>query len=80
MHVIQKPMVYYDKTYLYTPNEHQDKIQDLRNIRRQGITVQGDGIMGSFGNLASEKFILKGIPYFTKTTAEAGWYYASERQ
>ena len=35
MHMLRKPMVYYDKIYLYTPNEHQGKIQDLRNIMQK---------------------------------------------
>ena len=29
MHFLRKPLVYYDKLYLYTPNHHQGKIQDL---------------------------------------------------
>ena len=33
--MLRKPMVYYDKIYLYTPNEHQGKIQDLRNIMQK---------------------------------------------
>lgn len=35
MHMLRKPMVYYDKIYLYTPNEHQGKIQDLCNIMQK---------------------------------------------
>jgi len=29
MHMIRMPMVYFDKIYFYTPNAHQEKIQDL---------------------------------------------------
>lgn len=79
MYVIYKLMVYQDKIYLYIFNEYQNKIQDLCNIRCQGIIVQGDGIMGSFGNLVLEKFILKGILYFIKMIVEVGWYYVLER-
>ena len=32
MHMLRMPLVYYDKIYLYTPNQHQDKIQDLEKI------------------------------------------------
>lgn len=33
MHMLRMPLVYYDKIYLYTPNQHQDKIQDLEKIK-----------------------------------------------
>ena len=29
IHIIRKPLVYYDKIYIYTPNGHQSKLQDL---------------------------------------------------
>ena len=32
IHILRTPLVYYDKTYLCTPNQHQDKIQDLEKI------------------------------------------------
>ena len=32
MHMLRKPLVYYDKIYLYTPNQHQSKIQDFKEI------------------------------------------------
>ena len=32
MHMLRTPLVYYDKIYLYTPNQHQDKLQDLEKI------------------------------------------------
>ena len=32
MHLLRRPLVYYDKLYMYTPNQHQDKIQDLKEI------------------------------------------------
>ena len=32
MHMIRTPLMYYDKIYMYTPNHHQDKIQDLKKL------------------------------------------------
>ena len=32
MHMLRTPLVYYDKMYLYTTNQHQGKIQDLEKI------------------------------------------------
>ena len=32
MHILRKPLVYYDKIYIYSPNHHQEKIQDLKEI------------------------------------------------
>ena len=32
MYMLRKPLVFFDKIYLYTPNEHQDKIQDLKSV------------------------------------------------
>ena len=32
MHVIRKPLIYCDKIYFYSPNCHQDKIQDLEKL------------------------------------------------
>ena len=32
MHILRKPLVYYDKIYIYTPNHHQEKIQDLKKL------------------------------------------------
>ena len=32
MHMLRTPLVYYDKIYLYTPNQYQDKLQDLEKI------------------------------------------------
>ena len=29
MHILRKPLLYYDKIYLYTPNHHHNKIQSL---------------------------------------------------
>ena len=34
IHMIRKPLVYYDKIYIYTPNGHQSKLQDLINLMR----------------------------------------------
>ena len=32
MHMIRKPLIYYEKIYFYSPNCHQDKIQDLERL------------------------------------------------
>ena len=32
MHMLRTPLMYYDKIYMYTPNHHQDKIQDLKAL------------------------------------------------
>ena len=32
MHILRKPLVYYDKIYIYSPNLHQEKIQDLKEM------------------------------------------------
>ena len=32
MHILQKPLVYYDKIYIYSPNLHQEKIQDFKDL------------------------------------------------
>ena len=32
MHILRKPLVYYDKIYFYTPNQHQDKIVSLKKL------------------------------------------------
>ena len=32
MHILRQPLVYYDKIYIYSPNRHQDKIQDFKDI------------------------------------------------
>ena len=32
MHILRKPLVYYDKIYIFSPNLHQDKIQNLQEL------------------------------------------------
>ena len=32
MRLLRKPLVYYDKIHFYTPNQHQDKIVDLKEL------------------------------------------------
>ena len=32
VHMLRTPLMYYDKLYLYTPNHHQDKIQDRQTL------------------------------------------------
>ena len=35
MHILRKPLAYYDKIYLFSPNLHQDKIQDLQELMQK---------------------------------------------
>ena len=35
MHMLRKPLVYYDKIYFFTPNEHQVKIQNFKEIMNE---------------------------------------------
>ena len=35
VHMLRKPLVYYDKIYIYTPNSHQEKIQDLVKVMNE---------------------------------------------
>ena len=35
MHILRKPLVYYDKIYIYSPNLHQEKIQDLQELMKK---------------------------------------------
>ena len=32
MHILRKPLVYYDKIYIYSPNHHQEKIKDFKEL------------------------------------------------
>ena len=32
IHLLRKPLVYYDKLYFYTPNWHQNKVKDLKSL------------------------------------------------
>ena len=32
VHILRKPLVYYDKIYIYSPNLHQEKIQDFKEF------------------------------------------------
>ena len=32
MHILRKPLDYYDKIYIYSPNLHQEKIQDFKDL------------------------------------------------
>ena len=32
MHILRQPLVYYDKIYIYSPNLHQEKIQDFKDL------------------------------------------------
>ena len=50
MHILRKPLSYYDKIYIFTPNLHQDKIQDLQELMQKMLVIQfssiGDGGSG----------------------------------
>ena len=35
MHILRKPLAYYDKIYIFSPNLHQDKIQDLQELMQK---------------------------------------------
>ena len=35
MHILRKPLAYYDKIHFYSPNLHQDKIQDLQKLMQK---------------------------------------------
>ena len=35
MHILRKPLAYYDKIYIFSPNLHQDKIQDLQELMKK---------------------------------------------
>ena len=35
MHILRKPLVYYDKIFIYSPNLHQEKIQDLQELMKK---------------------------------------------
>ena len=32
MHILRQPLVYYDKIHIYSPNLHQEKIQDFKDL------------------------------------------------
>ena len=32
MHILRTPLVYYDKIYIFSPNHHQDKLQDFQKL------------------------------------------------
>ena len=35
MHILRKPLVYYDNIFFYSPNLHQEKIQDLQELMKK---------------------------------------------
>ena len=45
MHILRKPLVYYDKIYIYSPNLHQDKIQDFKNLTDSISTKVGYSVL-----------------------------------
>ena len=45
MYMLRKPLVFFDKIYLYTPNEHQDKIQDLKSVMDRMSEKVGNDVM-----------------------------------
>lgn len=49
MHMLRKPLVCFDKMYLYTRNERQDKIRGLKKIIGQISDNVGYDVMGIKG-------------------------------
>ena len=45
MHMLRKPLMYYDKVYIYTPNTHQEKMKDLQTIMDSISSKVGYDIM-----------------------------------
>ena len=45
MYMLRKPLVFFDKIYLYTPNGHQDKIQDLKSVMDRMSEKVGNDVM-----------------------------------
>ena len=34
MHILRTPLVYYDKIFIFYPNQHQDKLQDFQKLEK----------------------------------------------
>ena len=45
MHILREPLVPYDKMYMYTPNPHQDKIQDLKRLMDKISQKVGNSVL-----------------------------------
>ena len=45
MHILRKPLVFYDKIIFHTPNRHQDKIKDLESLMDDISEKVGYGVM-----------------------------------
>ena len=37
VYILRKPLAYYDKIYIFSPNLHQDKIQDLQELMQKNL-------------------------------------------
>ena len=49
MHMLLKPLVFFDKIYLYTPNHHQDKIQNLKALMDKISKIVGYDVLEIHG-------------------------------
>ena len=45
MRILRKPLVYYDKIYIYSPNVHQEKIQDFIDLMKRASEKAGYPIL-----------------------------------
>ena len=45
MYMLRKPLVFFEKIYLYTPNGQQDKIQDLKRVMDRRSEKVGNDVM-----------------------------------
>ena len=53
MHILRKPLVYYDKIHFYTPNQHQDKIVSLKTLMDDISEKVGYNVLELHGRMTS---------------------------
>ena len=49
MYILRKPLVYYDKIYIYSPNHHQEKIQNFQKLAEKGSQKVGYNVLKLLG-------------------------------
>ena len=49
MNILRLPLVLYDKIYFYTPNHHQEKIQDLQKLMKEASEEVGYDVLEILG-------------------------------
>ena len=49
MHILRKPLVYYDKIHFVTPNQHQDKTVDLKKLMDSISEKVGYNVLELYG-------------------------------